>query len=109
MQSEFSVTVENLCVSLQDTQIISDVSFQASSHEVVALMGPNGSGKTTLLRALAGLARARGSLQIAARDLHTTSIEERATLVAYVPQQSELNTPLSVQSVIAQGRFSQKG
>src|SRR5262245_16645439 len=34
-------------------------------REVVALVGPSGAGKTTLLRALAGLAPARGRVEVA--------------------------------------------
>ena len=39
----------------------------AVGREVVALVGPSGAGKTTLLRALAGLVRARGRIEVDGR------------------------------------------
>ena len=43
--------------------VFSGLDFEASSGEVLAVVGPNGSGKTTLLRLIAGLlAPAGGSI-----------------------------------------------
>ncbi|QPN30997.1 molybdenum ABC transporter ATP-binding protein [Diaphorobacter sp. JS3051] len=41
-----------------------DVQLALPGHGVTALFGPSGCGKTTCLRALAGLERARGSVQV---------------------------------------------
>lgn len=55
-----------------------DVSFQAPTGELVALLGPSGSGKTTLLRIIAGLEAAdEGSILFNGEDATARSVGER--------------------------------
>ncbi len=58
--------------------------LDAAPGEVVALVGPNGAGKSTLLRALAGLAPATGTLELAGTDVLALPSERRGT--GWVPQ-----------------------
>ncbi|WP_454617371.1 ABC transporter ATP-binding protein [Bradyrhizobium cenepequi] len=53
---------------------------------ITALVGPNGAGKTTLLRALAGLVPARGDVRLDGRKLLEATADERARLMAFMPQ-----------------------
>ncbi len=55
-------------------QVLKKISFQISSGEIIALIGPNGSGKTTLLRTIAGLQPATGEILL---DGHETVSAER--------------------------------
>ena len=45
----------DLTCSRNDTQLLSDLSFELRAGDLVQVAGANGSGKTTLLRCLAGL------------------------------------------------------
>jgi zinc transport system ATP-binding protein len=49
-----ALDARDVCVVLQGTEILHNVSLQAHPGEVVALMGGNGSGKSTFVRALVG-------------------------------------------------------
>ena len=46
--------IANLNVSVEDNQILRDLSLKVGSGEVHAIMGPNGSGKSTIAHTLAG-------------------------------------------------------
>lgn len=47
--------VKNLHKSIQQKQILKDISFKLNAGEVTVVLGPSGSGKTTLMRTLAKL------------------------------------------------------
>ena len=46
--------IKNLNVSVEDKQILRNLSLKVGSGEVHAIMGPNGSGKSTIAHTLAG-------------------------------------------------------
>ena len=49
------LTVRDLGVTLEGTDILQDVSFQLNCREIVALIGPNGAGKTTAFNCITGV------------------------------------------------------
>ncbi|MGA2522466.1 MAG: ABC transporter ATP-binding protein [Acidimicrobiales bacterium] len=72
--------------------------------EWVGLIGPNGAGKTTLLRAVARLVPHDGEIRIGSSLSTDLSPKQLARLVAYVPQQPELPTDMTVGSYVLLGR-----
>lgn len=101
-----ALRAQSLYVPRGSRDVVIDVSLEVHSSSVVALIGPNGSGKTTLLKALAGLLPFRGSIEVHGRSIGVMGRRERAQLVAHVPQQSLLDSPMPVYDVVAQGRLS---
>ena len=64
------LTVDGLCRSFGEHEVITDLDLQLEPGQRVAFVGPNGSGKSTALRCVAGtLAPTRGSVRI---DGHTS-------------------------------------
>jgi len=88
------VRVEGLKVKTSGRTIL-DVSNLTFEQGLNGVIGPNGAGKTTLLRALAGLARAEGSL------LETCPPEE----TAYVPPTPTVDVLARVEDVIRAGLY----
>ncbi len=88
--------------------VLKDVALDVERGTHVAILGPNGAGKTTLLRALVGLIPAQGSVTVLGAPLEDKTSIQRARLIAYVPQRSELQARLSVYDVVAQGRYAHR-
>ena len=90
--------------------ILSNVSLQFRTGEVVCLLGPNGVGKTTLFKTMLGfLQPKKGRVDIDGRDRASFSRREFAKVVAYVPQLHEPPFPFSVLDVVLAGCASRLG
>lgn len=89
---------------------LDDVSFTVAPGELFGVLGPNGSGKSTLLRLLLGaLGAEAGRIRILGRELGTWGRRELARRVAVVPQHEEIAFPLSVEELVAMGRYPHLG
>lgn len=100
------VSCDRVCVDIEASCILSNISLRIMPGEFVAILGVNGSGKTTLMRAILGLMPiASGSL-----DLFGTSVDRfRAwDRLAYVPQRlhSAGAVPVSVHEVVGASLIS---
>lgn len=62
------VTARNLRKHYGATVALDDMSFDIPSGAIVGLIGPNGAGKTTALKAILGLTRYSGELDVLGRD-----------------------------------------
>jgi ABC-type branched-subunit amino acid transport system ATPase component len=89
------------------SHILTDVSFDLATHEIVALLGRNGAGKSTVLKTLVGIAPpASGSITLADREIAGLSSAEIARLgIGYVPQGRGLFAGMSVAENLELGRL----
>jgi len=98
------LNVQHLHFSYGKRNVLSDVSFETDTGEILAVLGPNGSGKSTLLRCLTGiLCPKQGGITLHNRAIAQCTAEQRARLIAYVPQKVE-TAPLSVFESVLLGR-----
>lgn len=104
-----SLELHDLRAGHRDHQVFDGVDLRLERGRITALLGPNGVGKSTLLKAILGLLPSQGRITLDGQDLGALSPPERARRVAYVPQRSLLNAPLSVREVVALGRFVHGG
>src|SRR3954466_3631699 len=73
-----SITAKNVCKRFGPKVVLDNVSVEAPSGKLVALLGPSGSGKTTLLRIIAGLeVPDSGSVHYLADDVPHHTARER--------------------------------
>ncbi len=108
-EGHLGLRARGLSVTLGGRTVLHDVDLEAHPGEVLALLGPNGAGKSTLLKALAGLLPYEGRVEIAETDVAALSPRDRARRVSYVPQRSLLRSALSVEEVVALGRYVHGG
>ena len=99
------LTAQGLSVTLAGRLVLNDVSLALSSGHLVGLVGPNGAGKTTLLRALAGLVRSEGAIEVGGDALSSLALRERARRFAYLPQGHVVHWPLAARDIVALGRY----
>lgn len=76
---------------------LNDLNFTLESGKIVGLLGPNGSGKTTLIKLLNGLLTpTAGLIRIGG---HSVGAETKK-IVAYLPDNSYLNSWMTVEQII---------
>jgi len=104
------LSLQSVTIAYQARLILRDITLDVKAGEVVALIGPNGVGKSTLIRAITGgVPITRGRVRAADRDLLHLPIEQRARLVAVVPQAVYLPEAFTVAETVLMGRTAYLG
>lgn len=81
------VELRGVSADIDGRSVLADVDFRLGAGELVAICGPNGAGKSSLLRAAVGLLKmSGGQVWLAGQPLRALSDRERASRVAYLPQ-----------------------
>ncbi|PKF50829.1 LPS export ABC transporter ATP-binding protein [Enterovibrio nigricans] len=92
------LTAKNLAKSYNGRKVVTDVSLEVKSGEIVGLLGPNGAGKTTSFYMIVGLvARDEGSIHIDETDISIQPMHNRSRMgIGYLPQEASIFRKLSV-------------
>ncbi len=99
------LSIEDITIRYEARTVLRGVSLSVNAGEVLALIGPNGVGKSTLIRAASGsLKPIGGRVIVEGRDVHHLHVEERARLMAVVPQAVRLPETFSVFETVLMGR-----
>ena len=93
---------ESLGKQYKSRRVVSDLSIEVSSGEVVGLLGPNGAGKTTAFYMIVGLVPCdEGRIFLDERELTRLPMYRRARLgLGYLPQEASVFRKLSVEDNI---------
>ena len=89
----------HLAKSYKKRQVISDLSVEVESGQIVGLLGPNGAGKTTAFYMIVGLVPPdRGTVTIDDRDITHLAMHQRAQAgIGYLPQEASVFRKLTVE------------
>ena len=113
--SDFKLRTENLAIGYaagkQPPYLIAEgLSLALMPGELVCLLGPNGAGKSTLMRTLAGLQPVlSGDIWLAEKRLGEFLPQELATKIGLVLTDRTDVGHLSVESLVALGRYPHTG
>jgi iron complex transport system ATP-binding protein len=99
-----ALSIRDVHVAIERTEILHGVSVEVNVGDWVTIVGPNGSGKSTLLRAVGGLLRFTGAIDLFGRPLGEQSRRERARLVATVVQDPIVPHAMAVLDYVLLGR-----
>ncbi len=94
--SQATLAIENLHVSVNETEILRGLDLNIPKGEVHALMGPNGSGKSTLANALMGhpaFEVTAGSVHFKGQDVLALPTDERSRLGMFLAFQYPAEIP----------------
>ena len=87
-------------------RVLANVSAQFPRGKVTSLIGPNGAGKTTLLMLIARLQEpGQGEILLGGRSIADIRIADYARQVATLRQSPDFNLRLTVEELVAFGRF----
>ncbi len=105
-----NIKLTNITMELKGRRLLSNVSTEIKSGELIALIGPNGAGKTTLLKCALGLISPTiGTVTVDGSPIEDLSPIARAQKISYLPQMRPLAWPIRVRDVVALGRYAYGG
>ena len=89
----------HLAKSYKKRNVISDLSVEVESGQIVGLLGPNGAGKTTAFYMIVGLVPPdAGTVTIDDRDITHLAMHQRAHAgIGYLPQEASVFRKLTVE------------
>lgn len=101
---------EGLQVSYGADPVVNGVDLALPAGEITAIIGPNGCGKSTLLRAFARLlAPLAGVVLLDGTDVHRRPTREVARELGLLPQGATCPDGLTVEDLVARGRYPHRG
>jgi iron complex transport system ATP-binding protein len=101
-----AIKVEKLKFSYGKREILKGVDIHIKKGKLIGILGPNGCGKSTLLKSILGvLKNQEGKIQIGEKGLEEYTQKELAKKLSFVPQKSNLSSPMKVEDFVLMGRL----
>ncbi len=102
---EEKIKVQKLSFSVDELEILKNVSFSVKDKKIVGIIGPNGSGKTTLLKHIyRALPTDRNVVFINGKSLEKYSYKESARTLTVVKQENPADFDYTVEGMVLLGR-----
>jgi len=99
-----SIVAKNISLHLAGFDLLRHIDLSVEAGQVTVLVGPNGAGKSSLLKVLTGeINPSQGSVYLNQLELSQWDIQQKANVLAVLPQHSELNFPFTASEVVELG------
>lgn len=100
------IKIEDLNFSYGERKILKGIDLEISDKKLTGILGPNGCGKTTLLKNILGYFKSeKGSILLKDKLSNKFSQKEKAKLISFVPQKSQLVSGMDVEEFTLMGRL----
>ncbi len=101
------IEIKNLTIEQGDFKLRCD-KLSINKEEKVAILGENGSGKTTLLLAISGnMPIQNGSVYLCSKPVSYYKGKEKAKMISFLPQFSDVLFNMDVFNAVLYGRYAQ--
>lgn len=102
--------IEKLTKKYDGKAVVDKVSFEIPKEKVISLIGPNGAGKSTVMGIISRLiARDGGNVSFKGTDISKWKSKELSKRLAILTQSNNIQMKLTVQELVAFGRFPYSG
>jgi len=100
------LSAQNLSINRGGQCVVRSLNAELKPGTLTAICGPNGAGKSSLIMALAGLLPpSSGHVTFDGAAISTLSAKQRARLIGYLPQGSDIAWDVTVENIVALGRY----
>ena len=105
------ISTKNLNISYGNLDIVKDLNLDIPKGKITTIIGSNGCGKSTILKTIARIIQAKsGDIFVNNINIKEQSPKDLAKVMAVLPQSPQAPRGLTVEELIAYGRFPhQKG
>ena len=102
--------ISHIIKKYDEKTVVNDVSFSLPKGKVTSLIGPNGAGKSTVMSIISRLIAAdNGSVVIEKKDINKWNSKELSKHLAILTQRNNIQMKLTVEELVAFGRFPHSG
>ncbi len=100
------IEIKNISKSYGDKNVVDNVSTLIREGKITAFIGPNGAGKSTLLSVISRMIpKKSGEVVIDGRRIEEWKDSELAKKISILKQSNNINIRLTVEELVAFGRF----
>ena len=102
----YCIKTKDLNISYGNIDIVKDLNLNIPKGKITTIIGANGCGKSTILKTIARILKAKsGEIYINDLEVSKQSSNELAKAMAVLPQSPVAPKGLSVEELVAYGRF----
>ncbi|KGQ69765.1 iron ABC transporter ATP-binding protein [Chelonobacter oris] len=101
-----SLKIKHISKKYGEKVILNDISLTIPQGKITSFIGPNGAGKSTLLAIISRLLKAdSGTVELNGREIGQIPNQQIAQQLSILKQSNHLDLRLTVQDLVAFGRF----
>ena len=99
-----SIDINSVSLSINEIEIINNISLKIEPGQLTTILGPNGSGKSTLLKIISGdILPSKGSISMDTISLNDIGVKQQALKRSVMSQSQQVLYDYSVEEIIEMG------